>query len=225
MAERSRERYRALVYDDPDFARFFEQATPLAELTSLNIGSRPSKRASGGIEALRAIPWVFAWTQNRLLLPSWYGAGAALAEGDLELQREMAAGWPFFGSLLSTLEMALYKTDLGVAERYLRLVEPELRDRFWPDIAREHDQVVGRLLEITGAPSLLDDQPALRGGCRTATRGSTRSRTCRSSCSRARAPGAPRRASRCSPRSPGSPPGCATRADRPGGRVGFRPGS
>ena len=162
MSERSRERYRALVYESPDFPRFFEQATPLAELTSLNIGSRPSKRASGGIEALRAIPWVFAWTQNRLLLPSWYGAGAALAEGDLEVQREMAAGWPFFASLLSTLEMALYKTDLGVAERYLRLVEPELRDRFWPDIAREHDQVVGRLLEITGAPSLLDDSPALQ---------------------------------------------------------------
>ena len=162
MAERSRERYRALVYYDPGFARFFEQATPLAELTALNIGSRPSKRASGGIEALRAIPWVFAWTQNRLLLPSWYGAGAALAEGSLELQREMAAGWPFFASLLSTLEMALYKTDLGVAERYLRLVEPALRQRFWPDIAREHDQVVGRLLEITGAPSLLDDQPALQ---------------------------------------------------------------
>jgi phosphoenolpyruvate carboxylase len=161
-AERSRERYRALVYGSPDFPRFFEQATPLAELTSLNIGSRPSKRASGGIEALRAIPWVFAWTQNRLLLPSWYGAGAALAEGDLAMQREMAGGWPFFGTLLSTLEMALYKTDLGVAERYLRLVEPELRDRFWPDIAREHDQVVGRLLEITGAPSLLDDSPALQ---------------------------------------------------------------
>ena len=162
MAERSRERYRALVYESPDFPRFFEQATPLAELTSLNIGSRPSKRASGGIEALRAIPWVFAWTQNRLLLPSWYGAGAALAEGELDLQREMAAGWPFFGSLLSTLEMALYKTDLGVAERYLRLVEPPLRDRFWPDIAREHDQVVGRVLELTGAPSLLDDSPALQ---------------------------------------------------------------
>jgi phosphoenolpyruvate carboxylase len=161
MAEHSRERYRALVFDDPAFARFFEQATPLAELTALNIGSRPHKRSAGGIEALRAIPWVFAWTQNRLLLPSWYGAGAALAEGELEVQREMAAGWPFFQSLLSTLEMALYKTDLGVAERYLRLVEPALRDRFWPVIAREHDQVVGRLLEITGAPSLLDDSPAL----------------------------------------------------------------
>src|SRR5829696_5928412 len=162
MSERSRERYRALVYDDPAFARFFEQVTPAAELTSLNIGSRPSKRASGGIEALRAIPWVFAWTQNRLLLPSWYGAGAALAEGELERQRAMAAGWPFFGSLLSTLDMALYKTDLGVAERYLRLVDPELRERFWPGIAREHDLVVGRLLEITEASSLLGDAPALQ---------------------------------------------------------------
>src|ERR687894_115188 len=160
MSERARETYRALVYDDPEFARFFEQVTPLTELTSLNIGSRPSTRASGGIEALRAIPWVFAWTQNRLLLPSWYGAGAALAEGDLAVQREMAADWPFFASLLSTLEMALYKTDLGVAERYLPLVEPELRDRFWPGIAREHDRVVGRLLEITGEPSLLADSPA-----------------------------------------------------------------
>jgi phosphoenolpyruvate carboxylase len=162
MAERSRERYRGLVYEHPDFPRFFEQATPIAELTSLNIGSRPSKRAAGGIEALRAIPWVFAWTQNRLLLPSWYGAGAALSEGDVELQRAMYAGWPFFASLVSTLEMALYKTDLGVAERYLRLVEPELRDRLWPDIAREHDLVVGRLLEVTGAASLLDEQPALQ---------------------------------------------------------------
>jgi len=162
MSERSRERYRALVYDDPDFPRFFEQATPLAELSTLNIGSRPARRSAGGIEALRAIPWVFAWTQNRLLLPSWYGAGAALAEGSLALQREMAGGWPFFQSLLSTLEMALYKTDLGVAERYMRLVDPELRDRFWPTIVREHDRVIGRLLEITGAPALLDDSPALQ---------------------------------------------------------------
>jgi len=74
----------------------------------------------------------------------------------------MAAAWPFFQSLLSTLEMALYKADLGVAERYLRLVEPELRERFWPGIAREHDLVVGRLLEITGAEWLLGDSPPLQ---------------------------------------------------------------
>jgi phosphoenolpyruvate carboxylase len=161
-AERSRERYRELVYGQPDFARFFEQVTPIAELASLNIGSRPSKRASGGIEALRAIPWVFAWTQTRLLLPSWYGAGVALAEGPLETQRAMAAGWPFYQGLLSTLEMALYKTDRGVAERYLPLVDPELRERFWPDIAYELELVVARVKEILGTPALLHDQPALQ---------------------------------------------------------------
>ena len=162
MSERSRRLYRGLVYEDPDFPRFFEQVTPISELTALNIGSRPSRRSSGGVEALRAIPWVFAWTQNRVLLPSWYGAGAALCEGELELQREMAARWPFFQSLLSTLEMALYKTDLGVAERYLRLVDPALRDRFWPRIESEYAKVVGRLLEVLGADHLLDDAPALQ---------------------------------------------------------------
>jgi len=162
MAEVSRASYRGLVHEDPDFPAFFDQATPLTELTSLNIGSRPSKRSPGGIEALRAIPWVFAWTQNRLLLPSWYGAGAALDEGDLTLQKEMVAGWPFFQGLLSTLEMALYKTDLGVAERYLRLVDDALVERFWPGIAREHDLVVSRLLAIMDSRALLDDQPALQ---------------------------------------------------------------
>ena len=162
MSERSRAIYRALVYEDPDFPRFFAQVTPIEELTALNIGSRPSKRSAGGVEALRAIPWVFAWTQSRVLLPSWYGAGAALAEGPLELQREMAARWPFFQSILSSLEMALYKADLGVGERYLRLVEPELAERFWPRIEREYAQVVGRVLEITGASALLDDAPALQ---------------------------------------------------------------
>ncbi|HWT24329.1 MAG TPA: phosphoenolpyruvate carboxylase [Solirubrobacteraceae bacterium] len=161
MSARSRELYRGLVYEDPDFPRFFAQVTPIAELTALNIGSRPSKRNAGGVEALRAIPWVFAWTQNRVLLPSWFGAGAALGEGPLELQREMARRWPFFQSLLSTLEMALYKTDLGVGARYLRLVEPELRARFWPRIEAEYELVVGRLLEVLGEERLLADTPAL----------------------------------------------------------------
>ena len=162
MSERSRERYRGArlrVARLPALLRAGD-ADRRADVAQHRLAALQAR--AGGIEALRAIPWVFAWTQNRLLLPSWYGAGAALAEGDPELQREMVGGWPFFQSLLSTLEMALYKTDLGVAERYLRLVEPELRDRFWPDIAREHDQVVGRLLEITGESALLDDSPALQ---------------------------------------------------------------
>jgi phosphoenolpyruvate carboxylase len=163
LADRSRADYRGLVYDDPDFVRFFEQIAPVSELGQLNIGSRPPSRAhTGGIDALRAIPWVFAWTQNRLLLPSWYGAGAALAGGDLELQREMWRHWPFFRSLIGTLEMALFKADLGVGERYLRLVDESCAERFWPLLRREYDAVVARVLAITGQVRLLDETPALQ---------------------------------------------------------------
>jgi phosphoenolpyruvate carboxylase len=163
LARRSRETYRALVYDDPEFRRFFAQITPIDALADLNIGSRPPSRGGdGSIESLRAIPWVFAWTQNRILLPSWYGAGTALAEGDLERYRAMHARWPFFASLISSLEMALFKTDLGVAERYLRLVDPELRERFWPPIAAEHERVRSSVLAITGNDRLLADAPRLQ---------------------------------------------------------------
>ena len=156
LATRSRETYRALVYDDPDFARFFFQMTPVEALADLNIGSRPPSRGGdGSIESLRAIPWVFAWTQNRILLPSWYGAGSALAEGDFERYRAMHARWPFFTSLISTLEMALFKTDLGVAERYLRLVDEDLREHFWPLIVAEHAKVKASVLAITGNERLL----------------------------------------------------------------------
>jgi phosphoenolpyruvate carboxylase len=163
LSERSRERYRGLVYDDPDFERFFAQVAPIAELSDLNIGSRPpSRNKRRGVESLRAIPWVFAWTQNRLLLPSWYGAGAALADGDIECQREMWRDWPFFRGLIGTLEMALFKTDLGVAERYMRLVDEDLVERFWTDAREEYDRVVERVLAITGQSGLLDETPALQ---------------------------------------------------------------
>ncbi len=163
LSETSRRRYRGLVYEDPDFERFFEQMAPIAELSGLNIGSRPpSRRAARGVESLRAIPWVFGWTQNRLLLPSWYGAGDALAGGDLDLQREMWRDWPFFRGLIGTLEMALFKTDLGVAERYLSLVDGDIVERFWEDLRDEHDRVVERVLTITRQERLLDETPALQ---------------------------------------------------------------
>jgi phosphoenolpyruvate carboxylase len=163
IAARAREVYRGLVYEDPEFGRFFEQVTPIAELARLNIGSRPPARAgaAAGIDALRAIPWVFAWTQNRVLLPSWYGAGTALAEAPLDELREMREGWPFFASVISTLEMALFKTDLDVAARYLRLVDEPLRERFWAPICEERERLVARVLEITGEPRLLAGTPAL----------------------------------------------------------------
>jgi phosphoenolpyruvate carboxylase len=154
--------YRELVNDD-DFVRFFRQVSPIDELSELTIGSRPaSRRAGGRLEDLRAIPWVFAWTQNRILLPSWFGAGTALAEGPLELQREMSRSWPFFRMACSTLEMALFKVDLSVGRRYLELVEADLAERFWPRIADEHARVVERLLAIRDGHELLDGTPALR---------------------------------------------------------------
>jgi phosphoenolpyruvate carboxylase len=163
LSDVSRSRYRDLVYEDPEFLRFFTQVAPIAELSELNIGSRPPSRGkSRDVESLRAIPWVFAWTQNRLLLPSWYGAGTALCSGDLALQREMWRDWPFFRGLIGTLEMALFKTDLGVAERYLTLVDEDIAARYWEDLQAEYDSVVGRVLELTGQERLLDETPALQ---------------------------------------------------------------
>jgi phosphoenolpyruvate carboxylase len=154
--------YRGLVERD-GFVEFFRQVSPVDELAELTIGSRPaSRRAGGRLEDLRAIPWVFAWTQNRILLPSWFGAGTALEEGDLELQREMWRSWPFFRMACSTLEMALFKVDLSVGRRYLALVDDDLAERFWPELEAEHSRVVARLLTIRDGDALLDGAPALR---------------------------------------------------------------
>ena len=161
-ADRSCAVYRGLV-DTEDFVRFFRQVSPVDELAELTIGSRPASRKAGGrLEDLRAIPWVFAWTQNRILLPSWFGAGTALEEGELELQREMYRSWPFFRMAVSTLEMALFKVDLDVGHRYLALVDGDLAERFWPILQHEHERVVSRLLAIREAETLLDGTPALR---------------------------------------------------------------
>jgi phosphoenolpyruvate carboxylase len=161
-AQRSCQVYRELVGGE-DFVPFFRQVSPVDELAELTIGSRPASRRSGGrLEDLRAIPWVFAWTQNRILLPSWFGAGSALEEGDLELQREMWRTWPFFRMACSTLEMALFKVDLEVGRRYLALVEGGLAARYWPLLEAEHGRVVARLLAIRDGESLLDSAPALR---------------------------------------------------------------
>ena len=104
---------------------------------------------------------MFAWTQNRVLLPSWYGAGTALAEADLDTLREMREEWPFFASLVNTIEMALFKTDFGVASGYLRLVDEGLRTRLWEQICGELRGLRTRLLEITGEERLLASTPAL----------------------------------------------------------------
>ncbi len=163
IARRSRGAYDALVHEDEDFMPFLTQITPLNELAGLNIGSRPAYRGGAQeIESLRAIPWVFAWTQSRLVLPSWYGAGIALAEGDLDLHRRMWRDWSFFRSVCDMLEMVLFKSDLGVATRYRELVAPELAERLWPGIVEEHTRAVESLLAITGRDQILAGAPSLR---------------------------------------------------------------
>jgi phosphoenolpyruvate carboxylase len=162
FAARSREAYRALIYEDGRFDALLNGISPLDALTRLNIGSRPASRSSSRtVGELRAIPWVFAWMQNRMLLPAWYGAGAALGEGDRGLQREMLERWPFFRMLCSTLEMSLFKTDLGVAERYLALLGDDPSRELWDTICEEHARVVETMLEITGAEALLANAPNL----------------------------------------------------------------
>ncbi len=168
MAAWSAEHYRDLVYGDPDFVKFFQQATPIDEIARLKLGSRPARRtASDRIEDLRAIPWVFSWTQARILLPAWYGLGTALARGrdtfGLALLQEMERDWPFFSALLSNAEMALAKADLRIAERYVELVEPaEMRERIWARIRREFEQTRELLLAVTGQTALLDRDPVLQ---------------------------------------------------------------
>jgi phosphoenolpyruvate carboxylase len=162
FADRSREIYRGLIFEDPRFEALLTRASPLDALTQMNIGSRPSSRSpTKALSELRAIPWVFAWMQNRLLLPAWYGAGTALAEGDRALQREMLERWPFFRTLSSMLEMTLFKTDLGVAERYMELVGDDEARKLWEPISAEHQCVVDVVLEILDADTLLASTPSL----------------------------------------------------------------
>jgi len=167
MAAVSAAAYRGLVYGDPEFVPFFQAATPIAEIARLQLGSRPARRtASARIEDLRAIPWVFAWTQARILLPGWYGLGAGLAAGrdafGLDLLRTMEREWPFFAALIGNAELALAKADLGIAERYVQLAPPPLRDRFWPPIAEEYRRAADQILAVTDQQRLLEREPVLR---------------------------------------------------------------
>ena len=126
LADRSRAVYRSLV-DDPGFVDFFRSFTPVDELALLNIGSRPARRPEGAdyLASLRAIPWVFAWTQNRCVLPSWYGCGTAFGEADVDELRVLYRDWPFFRSLVQNLEMTLAKASIEIAREYLVLVDDD----------------------------------------------------------------------------------------------------
>jgi phosphoenolpyruvate carboxylase len=157
--------YRALVWEDPDFPAFFRAFTPVEELALLEIGSRPSVRPGGAdfLRSLRAIPWVFAWTQNRCVLPAWFGCGTAFAASDTGELRALYRDWAFFRSLIENLEMTLAKSSLEIAREYLALVAD---DRLFAPIAEEHERTRQAVLEIVEARALLDRQPVLQRSVR-----------------------------------------------------------
>ncbi len=168
MAREASARYRRLVHDEPDFVRFFETVTPVQEISRLRLGSRPAKRSdTAGIDDLRAIPWVFSWTQSRIVLPAWLGLGTALAHAreqhGTELLREMEREWPFFTTLLSNAEMACAKADIGIASRYVQLWDDAAaRERIWAPLAQELELAIRELIEIRGGERLLDREPVLQ---------------------------------------------------------------
>jgi phosphoenolpyruvate carboxylase len=171
ISQASMDAYRALVYETPGFTDYFFTATPIREIAELNIGSRPaSRKPSKRIEDLRAIPWGFSWGQCRLTLPGWYGFGSAVGQlqaqlGDdkaLKLLQQMHKQWPFFGALLSNMDMVLAKSDLSLAKRYADLVpDAKLRKKVFGLIEAEWHRTQEALNRITGAAQRLATNRAL----------------------------------------------------------------
>ncbi|NBD33562.1 MAG: phosphoenolpyruvate carboxylase [Cyanobacteria bacterium] len=179
LATRSRQHYRALIYEEPDFLDFFLSVTPIQEISQLQISSRPARRQGGkkDLSSLRAIPWVFSWTQTRFLLPAWYGVGTALqdflyqdsersSEQNIKLLRYFYWKWPFFRMVISKVEMTLAKVDLQIAHHYLReLANPEDYERFeriFQQISDEYHLASELVRLITNHEKLLDGDPDLQ---------------------------------------------------------------
>lgn len=171
LAEIGRKAWRKLVWEEPRFVEFFQAATPIEAISGLPIGSRPAKRRAGGPEALRAIPWVFAWTQNRAILPGWYGVGSALErwserEGGLEELSAMYRRWPAFRTIVDNVEMVLAKSDIRIAARYAALASREARKAVWPRIRHEYRCTRRMILAVTGHKVLLEGNGPLRRSIR-----------------------------------------------------------
>lgn len=167
MSATAFEKYRSLIERD-GIVDYFLTATPVEELARMNIGSRPARRGGAitGIDNLRAIPWVFGWTQSRQIVPGWYGVGTALASlravGYESEMADMYANWSFFQTFIGNVEMPLAKTDMGIARRYVdELVDPSLHPIF-EDIRAEHDLTLAEVLRLTGQQQLLESQTVLQ---------------------------------------------------------------
>lgn len=174
ISETSQVKYQDLIFRDPDFMTFFKESTPLSEIGELNIGSRPSKRNnSDRFEDLRAIPWVFAWTQCRYLLPAWYAAGTAFQSyydgkpENLAKLQEMYQSWPFFRTAVDNLQMALAKADLNIAKEYGRMIKDQaMASRMYDLIRKEYELTSGLILQITGQHEIMDNDPNLQESIR-----------------------------------------------------------
>jgi phosphoenolpyruvate carboxylase len=166
--------YRGLIYETPDLLVYWNQATPIREISQLRIGSRPARRSSGKafFTSLRAIPWGFSWMQSRYVLPGWYGLGAALETYASDAQRlhrlsEMYAQWPFFSTTIDNAQMSLSKADMGIARLYAGLVEDSaIRERIFGIIQDEYIRTRQWILRVTGQRDLLDNEPILKRSIR-----------------------------------------------------------
>lgn len=174
ISEKAQQKYQDLIFRDPDFLTFFKETTPLPEIGELNIGSRPSKRKnSDRFEDLRAIPWVFAWTQSRYLLPAWYASGYGLNSfyqenpDNLKIMQDMYQHWSFFRSLIDNLQMALAKADLVIAKEYSSLIHDQgIAERIFNLIQDEYRQTSELILKITGQQEILDNVPVIQESIR-----------------------------------------------------------
>ncbi|MCC6616716.1 MAG: phosphoenolpyruvate carboxylase [Anaerolineae bacterium] len=164
-----REAYRNFVYETPGFAEYWQQATPISELSKLPISSRPAKRKAGGFAQMRAIPWMFSWMQSRAIIPSWFGVGAALdafsggSSRNLDLLRTMYREWPFFRALIENCQLDAAKADMGIAELYATLVsDVQLREQIFTRLRAEHKLTCEMICRITGQGELLENTPIMR---------------------------------------------------------------
>lgn len=171
LSESAFRAYRHMVYETEGFEQYFWESTVIAEIAGLNIGSRPaSRKKSTAIEDLRAIPWVFSWSQCRLMLPGWFGFGSAVQqylsahpENGLATLQAMFKEWSFFSTVLSNMEMVLAKSDIGIASRYAQLVkDADLRHRIFPRLEAEHALTISVLKQISGREEFLSDNPLLK---------------------------------------------------------------